>query len=296
MINQKSRYLILGKEGMLGTDLQKVFHDRDYIAFGRDELDITDEKLLKTKILNVRPDVIINASAYTDVQKAESEQDLANEVNGYAVGKLAGICRDFGIVLVHFSTDYVFDGSVKEGYKEDDPTGPLNAYGRSKLLGEQLIIEAMEAEFPSGDERDTEGKYFIIRTSYLFGRHGNNIVSKMLKKASQTEKFQAVNDQWSKPTYTLDLARQLKWLLESNEYEPGMYHITNAGYTNWYDLATELIEQAGFVSDVVEPCSLADYPSVAKRPRYSVLLNTKLPELRHWKEALKEYLEEEKSI
>lgn len=281
---------------MLGSDLQRIFHDRDFIAFSHDELDIADEEMLKEKILDVQPDVIINASAYKDVEKAESEEEMANEINGYAVGRLAGICRDFGIVLVHFSTDYVFDGSVKDGYREDSPTGPINAYGRSKLLGEELLIEAMEAEFPEELGKDEQGKYFIIRTSYLFGRHGRNLLSKMLQKASQREKFQAVNDQWSKPTYSLDLSRQVKWLLESNEYESGIYHITNTGFTNWYDLARELIEQAGFVSDVVEPCSMNNWPSVAVRPQYSVLLNTKLPEMRHWKEALLEYLEEEKSI
>lgn len=281
---------------MLGGDLQRVFHDRDFVAFAHEELDIANEELLKEKIMDVQPDVIINASAYKDVEKAESEEDLANAVNGYAVGRLAGICRDFGIVLVHFSSDYVFDGSVKEGYREDSSTGPLNAYGRSKLLGEQLLVEAMEAEFPEEMEKAEHGKYFIIRTSYVFGRHGRNLLSKMLEKASQREKFQAVNDQWSKPTYSLDLSRQVKWLLESNEYESGIYHITNTGFTNWYDLARELIEQAGFVSDVVEPCSMNDWVSKAVRPQYSVLLNTKLPEMRHWKEALLEYLEEEKSI
>jgi dTDP-4-dehydrorhamnose reductase len=296
VIDKTSRYLILGKNGMLGSDLQRVFHDCDFIALGQDELDITDEEAVKAKIMDIQPDVVINATAYKDVQKAESEEETANQVNGYGVGKLAAICRDFGIVFVHFSTDYVFDGSLKDGYKEDDPTGPLNAYGRSKLLGEQLLMDAMEAEYPDDDDKSQGGKYFIIRTSYLFGHHGQNLMSKMLDKASKRSKFQAVNDQWSRPTYSLDLSRQVRWLLESNEYEPGIFHITNDGYTNWYEMAKELVEQAGFVSDVVEPCSVNDWPSVAKRPQYSVLLNTKLPQMRHWKEALKEYLEEKKTI
>jgi dTDP-4-dehydrorhamnose reductase len=284
--------MLLGKNGMLGHELQTVLQDRDYVAFDKDELDITDSEALKTKILDVRPDVLINATAYRDVNKAESEEEQANLVNGSAVGKMAKICRDFGITLVHYSTDYVFDGLKKDGYREDDQPNPLNAYGRSKLMGEQMIVDAMEAEYEGEEQPGEEGKYFIIRTSYLFGKHGENLLSKMLTNASKTEKFKAVNDQWAKPTYALDLAQQTKWLLESNEYESGIYHITNSGVTNWYELARTLINDAGFISDVMEPCSMADWPSPAKRPQYSVLLNTKLPEMRHWKEALKDYLDE----
>lgn len=295
MIDHTSRYMILGKNGMLGHELQTVLQDRDFVAFGHDELDITDEEALKTKILDMRPDVIINATAYKDVNKAETEEEKANLINGYGVGKLAKICRDFGIFLVHYSTDYVFDGSKKDGYKEDDMPSPINAYGRSKLLGEQLLIDAMEAEFEGEKQPGEDGKYFIIRTSYLFGVHGENLLSKMLANASKTEKFKAVNDQWAKPTYAMDLAQQTKWLLETNEYESGIYHITNSGVTNWYELARTLINDAGFISDVMEPCSMADWPSPAKRPQYSVLLNTKLPEMRHWKEALRDYLDEIKA-
>jgi dTDP-4-dehydrorhamnose reductase len=172
---------------------------------------------------------------------------------------------------------------------------PLNAYGRSKLLGEQLLVDAMEAEFEGEEQPGEDGKYFIIRTSYLFGQHGENLLSKMLANASKREKFKAVNDQWAKPTYALDLAQQTKWLLETNEYDSGIYHITNSGVTNWYELARTLINDAGFVSDVMEPCSMEDWPSPTKRPQYSALLNTKLPEMRHWKEALRDYLDERKS-
>jgi dTDP-4-dehydrorhamnose reductase len=294
MIDQTSRYLILGKNGMLGMDLQKVFHDRDFIALGRDELDITNEEQLKTEILNAQPDVIINATVYRDVNKAEQEQEKANQVNGYAVGKLAKICRDFGIVLIHFSSDYVFDGTRKDGYRENDPPNPINAYGSSKLLGEQLIVEMMEAEFNQDDQ--TEGRYYIIRTSYMFGNHGDNLLSKMLDNARKKAKFQAVKDQWAKPTYSLDLARQVKWLVESNEYESGIYHITNAGITNWYELAKTLVAEAGFVSDLVEPITMEEWPSPAKRPQFSALINTKLPELRHWKAALKDYLDDVKAL
>lgn len=273
---------------MLGMDLQKAFHDRDFVALGHQDLDITDTEALKTEILNVQPDVIINAVAYKDVNKAETEEGLANLVNGQAVGQLAKICRDFGITLVHISTDYVFDGKSRQGYTEDAQPNPINAYGRSKLLGEQLLVDEMEAEY-TGD--NDEGKYFIIRTSYLFGKHGVNLLSKLLDNAKKGEKFKVINDQWACPTYTMDLAGQIKWLLESNEYESGIYHIVNDGPTNWYDLAKVLLADAGYDSNLVEACSYTDWKAPAERPQYSVLLNTKLPVLRPWKDALKDFLD-----
>jgi dTDP-4-dehydrorhamnose reductase len=288
MIGPASRYLILGKNGMLGMDLQKAFHDRDFVALGLDELDITDEEALKTQILNVQPDVIINATAYKDVNKAEIEEELANQVNGYAVGKLAKICRDFGITLVHFSTDYVFDGKKRDGYAEEDAICPINAYGRSKALGEQLLMDEMDHEIEEMDQED--GKYYLIRTSYLFGKHGASLISKLLDNAKKGEKFKVINDQFSRPTYTLDLARQVKWLVESNEYESGIYHICNHGVTNWYDLAKYLLAEAGYDPELVYACSMNDWEAPAARPQFSVLLNTKLPELRPWQEAIKDYL------
>lgn len=273
---------------MLGMDLQTAFHDRDFVAMGRDELDVTDEEALKTAIMNVQPDVIINATAYKDTNKAESEEEKANEINGYAVGKLAKICRDFAITLVHFSTDYVFDGKRKEGYSEEHTPSPVNAYGRSKLLGEQMLQDEMDLEIEGIDYE--EGKYFIIRTSYLFGKHGVSLVSKLLDNAKKGEKFKVINDQYSRPTYTLDLAKQVKWLVESNEYESGIYHICNGGSTNWYQMAKSLLSDAGYDPELVEACSMNDWVAPAPRPQFSVLLNTKLPELRSWKEALKDYL------
>lgn len=288
MIDSKSRYLILGKNGMLGMDLQAAFHDRDFVALGHADLDITDEEAVKTKIMNVQPDVVINATGYKDVNKAESEEEIANQINGYAVGKLAKICRDFGITLVHFTSDYVFDGKRRDGYNEEDATCPINAYGRSKALGEQLLMDEMDNEIEGLDQE--EGKYYIIRTSYLFGKHGVNLLSKLLDNAKKGEKFKVINDQYSRPTYTLDLAKQVKWLVESNEYEPGIYHICNGGVTNWYELAKSLLADAGFDPELVYACSMNDWEAPAARPQFSVLLNTKLPELRSWKEALKDYL------
>lgn len=288
MIDSKSRYLILGKNGMLGMDLQAGFHDRDFIALGHKDLDITDKEALKREIMNCEPDVIINAVAYKDTNKAEEEEGLANLINGTAVGELAKICRDFGITLVHFSTDYVFDGANVDGYNEEARPSPINAYGRSKLLGEGLMMDAMEAEFDGLDSE--EGKFFIIRTSYLFGKHGSNLLSKLLDNAKKGEPFKVINDQWAKPTYAPDLVQQVKWLLESNEYESGIYHITNSDATNWYDLAKILVKDAEMDPELVQACSINDWKSAAARPQYSVLLNTKLPELRSWKDALKDFI------
>ncbi len=281
------RYLILGKNGMLGRDLQEVFHDRDFVALGREDLDITNSEAVRAAILNAQPDVVINAVAYKDVNKAESEEELANMINGRAVGALAKICRDFGVVLVHFSTDYVFDGRNARGYTEDAQPHPLNAYGRSKLLGEQLLMDEMEADYGSDHE---EGKYFIIRTSYLFGKHGVNLLGKLLDNARRGESFPVITDQWACPTYTVDLARQVKWLVECNEYESGIYHIVNEGATNWYDLARVLLAAAGYDAELVKPCSYLDWKAPAQRPQHSVLLNTKLPALRGWKDALQDFL------
>lgn len=273
---------------MLGMDLQAVLHDRDFIALGREDVDITNVEAVKTEILNAEPDVVINATGYNDANKAESEPGVANLINGHAVGQMAKICRDFGIIFVHFSTDYVFDGKNIDGYKEDAQPSPLSAYGRSKLLGEELMIEAMEAEF-EGKEIE-EGKYYLIRTSYLFGKHRLNLLTKLLNNAKKDVPFKVITDQISCPTFTMDLARQVKWLVESNEYESGIYHITNSGPTNWYDLAKTLVVDAGMDAGLVQPCSYKEWVAPAERPQYSVLINTKLPQLRHWKEALKDFL------
>jgi dTDP-4-dehydrorhamnose reductase len=283
------RYMILGKNGMLGRELQEVFHDRDFVAFNSKELDIRNEDELKAQILNVQPDVIINAAGYTDVNKAEQEQELANQINGYAVGKLAKVCRDFEITLVHFSTDYVFNGKKKEGYREDDLADPINAYGRSKLLGESLLLDEMESEHEGIDQE--EGKFFLIRTSYLIGQHGKNIVTKLLQNAAKREQFKVVDDQFFKVSFAYDLAKQIKWLIESGEYESGVYHVTNSAVVNPLEFARTLLQENGFDPMMAVPCSLYDWESPAQRPQYSVLINTKLPELRHWKEALKAYLQ-----
>jgi dTDP-4-dehydrorhamnose reductase len=278
--------LILGKEGMLGHDLEYVFQDQDFIACGINDLDVTNRRAVFEKFFTIEPDVVINATGYTNVDLAEKEEDKATQINGYAVGILAKACREIDATLVHFSTDYVFDGKKVSGYNEEDAPAPINAYGRSKALGEKLLIDEMEM---LNSELPKEGKYFLIRTSWLYGHHGKNYVTTMLEQSRLNKELKVVDDQQGKPTYTLDLAKQVKWLLQTREYPSGIYHITNEGKTNWYRFAKEIFKLAKKRINVL-PCKTSEFPRPAARPLYSALTNNKLPPLRDWKEALKEYL------
>ncbi len=285
------RVLILWKNGLLGHDLEQIFHNTDFISWDRNDLDITKQKDVFEKFMTVQPDLVLNATGYTRVDDAEKEEELANAINGYSVGILARACREIGATMVHFSTDYVFDGEKKKGNDEETKMNPINAYGRSKALGEMLLIEEMEmVNEDSIQEEDEEGRYFIIRTSWLFGMNGNNFVKKILEKAKKGEKFKVVDDEFGNPTFSLDLARQTKWLLDSNEYPSGIYHITNTGTTNWYEYAREILTFSG-QQDLVEPISARELNLPAHRPKYSVLINNKLPDLRPHVDALKEYLD-----
>ena len=280
------RYLILGKDGMLGHDLEHVFGDEDFVAYGLKDLDITNHEAVYEKFFTIQPDVVINATGYTNVDLAEKEEETANKINGYGVGLMAKACREIDATLIHFSTDYVFDGKKKSGYGEEETAHPVNAYGRSKALGEKLLTDEMEM---INEAMPKEGNYFIIRTSWLYGHHGKNFVNTMLETAKKKKRVDVVNDQYGKPTYTLDLCQQVKWLVKSKEYPSGTYHITNEGVTTWYDFAREIFKLAGVSANVVA-CSSEDVSRAAVRPRYSALNNNKLPPLRPWQEALKEYL------
>jgi len=261
--------MILGAGGMLGSDLCKVFSDA--LKFTHHELDITDRELVIRTITENKPDVVINAAAYTKVDQAEDEEELACAINGYAPGYIAEGCALVGARLIHYSTDYVFNG-LKHEYIESDSTNPINAYGRSKLLGEQEIA------------RQTDN-YMIIRTSWLFGKHGKNFVDIMLRLSQQMETIKVVNDQFGRPTYTADLALKTAEIIDM---EPGIYHITNDGTCSWYEFASAIIPN-------VVLCTSAEYPVKAKRPKYSVLSNTKTTSMRHWKDALQEYLKEKRT-
>jgi dTDP-4-dehydrorhamnose reductase len=261
--------LIIGANGMLGSDLCKVFPESVMIT--HKELDITNRDQVMETIQKIKPTFVLNAAAYTNVDDCEENQELAFQVNGYGPGHIAEACSIVGAGLVHFSTDYIFDGT-KKSYIESDIPNPINVYGHSKLIGENKIIENID-------------DYRIIRISWLFGIHGKNFIETMLRLSREMDIVKVVNDQFGKPTYTLDLAKKVKEIIK---LDPGIYHITNDGICSWYEFASTII-------DNTVPCSSEEFPRKAKRPRYSVLVNTKTKQMRHWKEALKDYLKERNS-
>ncbi|MCK4553969.1 dTDP-4-dehydrorhamnose reductase [Candidatus Parcubacteria bacterium] len=283
------KILILGAKGNLGQQLVKVFQDNnEVIAWDREEIDITDKELVFKKVNDVKPDIIINAAAYNAVDKCETDEqqfELAKKLNGEAVGYLADAAIEVNAILVHYSTDYVFSGDKKEGYKEDDEPRPVNKYGKTKLIGEQEMIT-----------RSGSGlKWYLIRTSKLFGPKGESELTKpsffdtILQLSKKRDYIDVVDEEVSCFTYTPDLAKATKELVESGKGY-GIYHIVNGGPCTWYEAAVELFRVAG-IDIKVNPVSSDKFPRPAKRPKYSVLLNTKLEPMREWKEALREYLD-----
>ena len=265
---------------MLGRQLQKVFQSSSLTCWSKADLDITDRQSVQERIQELRPNVIINAAAYTAVDDCESHQELARRINGAAPGYLALAAKSIGATLVHYSTDYIFSGEQAAGYREADTAyAPVNAYGLSKLLGEQAIQRQVD---------DHWDRYYIIRTAWLYGPHGKNFVDTMLQLSQTRSTLQVVNDQHGSPTYTVDLARTTKQLLVGT-LPYGVYHITNSGVCTWYDLAVEIFRLAA-VSVNLRPCTSSEFSRPARRPHYSILLNTKLPALRPWQEALADYL------
>jgi dTDP-4-dehydrorhamnose reductase len=258
------KVVIFGANGMLGYALQQVFAQAHF--FGHPDVEISDKTAVMKMVKRERPSVLINAAAYNDVDSCEDNRDHALMVNGHGPGHIAAACSEVGAILIHYSSDYIFDGKKPE-YCEDDPPNPINIYGESKVLGEVSIRENME-------------NYRIIRTSWLFGSHGKNFVDTVRALSRQMPVVRVVNDQIGKPTYAVDLARKTPEIILR---EPGIYHITNEGPCSWFEFASAFIPNA-------VPCSSAEFPRKAKRPLYSVLKNTKTSPLRSWKEALAEYV------
>ncbi len=292
--------LIIGARGMLGHELARVFLDWKSFLWDKDEIDITQAAQVKQKISDLAPELIINAAAYTNVDACETNEAVATKVNGEAVGYLAAAAAKVGATLVHYSTDYVFDGSKKEGYGEADEPRPINAYGRSKLEGEQAILSLRAkrsnpeinsgiASVPrqGGVPRNDTLNYYIIRTAWLYGIHGKNFVDVMLALAEKGGPIKVIDDQIGSPTYAVDLARATRALVESKK-SAGIYHRTGSGQISWYGFAKEIFTVFGKQVDL-SPCATSEYPLPAKRPAFSVLRNTKLAEMRGWKEALRQY-------
>lgn len=275
------KIIILGAKGMLGQEIRRVFLGTEILVWDFDELDITNEYKVQERITQEKPNIVINCAAYNNVDKAEKERGMAVTLNGYAPGFIAKACKEAGAIFVHYSTDYVFDGEKRGGYKEADVPKPISAYGASKLLGE---IET----------KKNIDKYYIIRLSRLFGRTGmgidvkNSFVDKMIELSKIKDKLEVINEELSSPTYAPDLAKRTKYILENN-LPFGVYHGTNDGACTWYEFAREIFKQIKKDIELV-PISSDKFLRLAKRPEYSVLLNTKLLPMRSWKEALSDYL------
>lgn len=275
------KILITGARGMLGQNLTEVLKDNNHLILtGRDNMDITDYRQCDDVISREKPDLIINAAAYTLVDKCEEDIELAYRANALAPRNLAIICNEQNIPILHISSDYVFDGTKDTGYLEDDLKNPISVYGKSKSLAEDYITTLTN-------------KYYIVRTSWLFGENGNNFIKTMLQLGKTRNNLTVVNDQFGTPTYTRDLAQAIDMLVQEPRY--GIYHITNSDYTNWYEFAKYIFSLADYKVNV-QPISTEEFNRPAPRPKYSVLQNRLwqlegFPLLRSYKEAVKEYVE-----
>ena len=275
------KILITGSNGMLGHDLINALDERhDLILTTSKTLDITNKKQAIEYICEVKPDIVINSAAYTDVDGCEENQDIAYAVNGDGVENLALGCREVDCPLVHVSTDYVFDGTARDPIREDGKIGPISVYGKSKLKGEEAIQKILD-------------KFFIVRTAWLYGINGGNFPKTMLELAKNHSEITVVYDEVGTPTYTPDLAYAISQLIDTDYY--GIYHITNSGHCSWCEFARYIFEVAG--SDVnVIPVTASEFARPAPRPHYSVLENKRwidngFEPLRHYKDAAKEYIE-----
>jgi len=287
MSNVYDKVVITGAGGMLGHALADALRARGVqpIALARDECDVAKEDDVR-RIFDHRPTLLLNCAAHTKVDQCEQELDLANAINGHAVGQMARLARGHGTYLVHVSTDFVFNGRGTRPYRVDDPVEPLSAYGRSKLLGETEL------------QKDAPKDWLIVRTAWVYGRHGANFPRTMITAARAGKPLSVVGDQVGAPTYTVDLANAILALVDCRAR--GIVHVTNSGQTNWHEFAKAALEAFG-VSHPVAPITSADWqrlrPNTAARPSYSVLELSDFTRLtgktlRPWREGLITFREE----
>ncbi|OKI09988.1 NAD(P)-dependent oxidoreductase [Streptomyces sp. CB02923] len=275
-----NRWLITGASGMLGREVGRLLAAEGECALPLDRasLDLTDTRAVEAALLRVRPAVVVNCAAYTDVDGAESHEEQARRINADAVHGLARACARSGARLLHLSTDYVFAGDATTPYTEGAPTGPHTAYGRSKLAGEQAVL----AELPHTGT--------VVRTAWLYGAHGRNFVRTMAGRAARGATVNVVDDQSGQPTPARDVAGRLL-ALGRGPARPGVFHATTGGLTTWYGLAREVYRLAGADPDLVRPTDSTTLDRPARRPAWSVLGHDRwaaagLPAPRHWRDAL----------
>lgn len=278
--------LITGGKGQLGKDLAKELTERgiENIPVDIEEMDITDEKAVKEFISSCVKerslDAVIHCAAYTAVDRAEDEEELAHKINAVGTKNVAEACKENNIKLMYISTDYVFDGEGERPWQPDDKRAPLNVYGKTKYEGE-LFVQQLE-------------KFFTVRISWVFGLHGNNFIKTMLKLGKERDELNVVDDQIGSPTYTKDLSVLLADIIQTDKY--GIYHASNEGLCSWYEFAKEIFSQAG-LNVKLNPVDSSAFPVKAKRPHNSRMDKSKLVQngfkpLPDWKDALRRYIEE----
>ena len=278
------RWLIAGAAGQVGSDLTaELAASRpgdDVIAAGRSDLDITDRAGVLGFVREARPDVIVNCAAYTAVDAAESEEERADAVNGWGAEHLAAAASQWGVRLIHLSTDYVFAGTDSAPLLENEPPAPLSAYGRSKALGERLVLSQ-------------SGEMYVVRTSWVYGRVGGNFVKTIAGLARTQDRIDVVDDQHGTPTWSAHLARGLGALgaAPAARCPPGVWHLTNGGATTWFHFARAIVSGLGEDPEMVHPVARSDVRRPAARPGFAVLSTTKweqhgLPALPRWDTAL----------
>ena len=277
--------LVTGANGQLGKEFRALAINEtgfDFHFLSRDELPIHDFERVKSFFAEYRPAFCINCAAYTAVDKAESEQDLAYLVNAESVAVLAEVSKQYGTGFIHISTDYVFKGDSPEPYKEDSQTGPISVYGSSKLKGEIMTV----ANNPDS---------IIIRTAWVYSEFGHNFVKTMIRLMKERKELNVVNDQVGAPTYAADLAKAIIAIIKSNKWQPGIYHFSNKGRISWYDFAVEIKELTGSECKL-NPIPTSQYPTPAKRPAFSLLDTSKIQSvyginIPDWKLSLKKCLD-----
>lgn len=278
------RILITGGSGQLGSELKDLYQDRrdvKAIFVDREQLPLDDIDTIVFRISKYNPDVIIHSAAYTAVDKAETEIELADKVNHLATAEIAKYCKKYRAKLIAVSTDYVFDGKSSVPLKEDTAENPINVYGETKLNGEQAI----KAIFPDA---------IIVRTSWLYSIYGNNFVKTVLRFMNERDEISVINDQIGSPTYALDLAKAIVHIIDYKMWTPGVYHFSNEGEISWYDFAVAIREIKG-LKCIIHPISTISYPTPAKRPRFSLLDKNKIKStfnlyVPFWKNSLNEML------
>ncbi len=270
-----TKLLLSGSGGQLGLELSELLprHGHEVVAFSKDELDVADFGAVRSALEEHSPDLVLNAAAYTNVDGCETQTDLAYRVNALGPRNLAQLCEERGCDLLHVSTNYVFDGASERPYEPFDTPNPISVYGRSKLAGEEYV-------------RQLTNRWYVVRSAGVYGR-GHNFVRTMLRLGVERDALKVKDDEFISPTYAVDLAQGIAGVIEAGHY--GLYHLANTGSCSWYEFAKVIFELTGIEIEVV-PVPGSEYPLPAARPSNGVLSALGSPELRHWREALEDYL------